>query len=51
MGDEEDKHSHEEPVRPLRKLPRDLPMSLDDRRPVRTYAGETEMYDAWQGTE
>ncbi|MCJ1477384.1 hypothetical protein MMC13_006055 [Lambiella insularis] len=32
-----------------RQLPRDLPMSLDDRRPVRYYGGETEMYDAWQG--
>ena len=32
-----------------RKLPDDLPTSLDDRRTVQTYAGETEMYDAWQG--
>ncbi|MCJ1246736.1 hypothetical protein MMC30_003945 [Trapelia coarctata] len=48
MGDEEDEITHEEHTRP-RKLPHDLPMSLDDRRPVRTYAGETEMYDAWQG--
>jgi hypothetical protein len=32
-----------------RALPPDLPKSLDDRRFVRSYAGETEMYDAWQG--
>lgn len=32
-----------------RALPPDLPKSLDDRQPVRHYAGETEMYDAWQG--
>lgn len=32
-----------------RSLPSDLPKSLDDRQPVRHYAGETEMYDAWQG--
>jgi hypothetical protein len=30
-------------------LPDDLPKSLDDRRSVPIYAGETEMYDAWQG--
>lgn len=34
-----------------RPLPHDLPKSLDDRQPVRNYGGETEMYDAWQGTE
>ena len=33
-----------------RALPSDLPKSLDDRQPVRQYAGETEMYDAWQGS-
>lgn len=38
----------EEVVRP-RQLPADLPKSLDDRQPVRSYGGETEMYDAWQG--
>lgn len=38
----------EEIVRP-RQLPADLPKSLDDRQPVRSYGGETEMYDAWQG--
>lgn len=32
-----------------RHLPSDLPKSLDDRQPIRHYAGETEMYDAWQG--
>jgi len=32
-----------------RPLPDDLPTSLDDRRRVPTYGGETEMYDAWQG--
>lgn len=32
-----------------RALPSDLPKSLDDRQPIRHYAGETEMYDAWQG--
>ena len=32
-----------------RPLPDDLPTSLDDRRRVPAYAGETEMYDAWQG--
>ena len=32
-----------------RTLPPDLPKSLDDRQPIPHYAGETEMYDAWQG--
>ncbi|KAL8997779.1 MAG: hypothetical protein Q9169_003028 [Polycauliona sp. 2 TL-2023] len=32
-----------------RRLPADLPKSLDDRQPVANLAGETEMYDAWQG--
>jgi len=50
MGEEEDETTQDERTRP-RKLPNDLPMSLDDRRPMRTYAGETEMYDAWQGME
>ncbi|KAI4121220.1 MAG: hypothetical protein LQ338_006487 [Usnochroma carphineum] len=39
---------HEESARP-RQLPADLPKSLDDRQPLRSYGGETEMYDAWQG--
>ncbi|KAL1961594.1 hypothetical protein VTN77DRAFT_1420 [Rasamsonia byssochlamydoides] len=30
-------------------LPDDLPKSLDDRRAPPEYAGETEMYDGWQG--
>ncbi len=38
------------PGRP-RKLPADLPTSLNDRRAPRSYGGETEMYDAWQGTD
>ncbi len=36
-------------VRPA-ELPPDLPKSLDDRRSPQQYVGETEMYDAWQGT-
>ena len=32
-----------------RKLPSDLPTSLDDRRVTSSYGGETEFYDAWQG--
>lgn len=32
-----------------RQLPDDLPRSLDDRRNVPQIAGETEIYDAWQG--
>lgn len=35
--------------RSARKLPDDLPKSLDDRRTFSSYGGETEMYDAWQG--
>ena len=39
----------EEETRP-RKLPDDLPTSLDDRKNVSShYTAETEMYDAWQG--
>jgi len=34
---------------PPRKLPSDLPTSLDDRRTVRIMNEETEIYDAWQG--
>lgn len=34
---------------PPRKLPSDLPTSLDDRRTVRIMNDETEIYDAWQG--
>ncbi|KAL2834970.1 hypothetical protein BDW59DRAFT_136905 [Aspergillus cavernicola] len=32
-----------------KKLPDDLPKSLDDRRSVAAMQPETEMYDAWQG--
>lgn len=32
-----------------RTLPADLPKSLDDRQPVRSYPEETEYYDGWQG--
>ncbi|KAL3482361.1 hypothetical protein BJX99DRAFT_216891 [Aspergillus californicus] len=32
-----------------KKLPDDLPKSLDDRRSVMAMQPETEMYDAWQG--
>ena len=39
----------EKPRRRPLPLPRDLPKSLDDRKQVRSYGGETEMYDAWQG--
>lgn len=45
----EDGFEEEEAARP-RELPADLPKSLDDRQPVRHYGGETEYYDAWQGT-
>ena len=41
----------EEQVKRPRQLPKDLPKSLDDRKYVRSYGGETEMYDAWQGME
>ncbi|KAI5305595.1 hypothetical protein KEM56_003948 [Ascosphaera pollenicola] len=34
---------------PVRKLPDDLPTSLDDRKPAPTISAETEMYDGWQG--
>ncbi len=34
-----------------RKLPDDLPRSLDDRRSVPIFGQETEIYDAWQGKE
>ncbi|KAL6245043.1 hypothetical protein RBB50_007818 [Rhinocladiella similis] len=33
-----------------RKLPSDLPTSLDDRRNFSSYGGETEIYDGWQGS-
>ena|SRR5436305_9012472 len=40
----------EAPPQSPRKLPDDLPTSLDDRRTFSSYGGETEMYDAWQGS-
>ena len=56
IGDRSREHedaeaTSDDEVRHPRQLPRDLPTSLDDRRPVRSYVGETEMYDAWQGME
>jgi hypothetical protein len=33
-----------------KKLPDDLPKSLDDRRSFPAIQQETEMYDAWQGS-
>ena len=44
----EEDQSSEEPQSPM-KLPDDLPTSLDDRKSFSPYAGETEMYDGWQG--
>lgn len=42
----------ESPATPTsRQLPIDLPTSLDDRRPLSNYGGETEMYDGWQGKD
>ena len=39
----------DEEVLTPRTLPADLPKSLDDRQPVRSFGGETEYYDGWQG--
>ena len=47
---QDDHDAFEEVVHP-RMLPHDLPTSLNDRRPVRSYGGETEMWDAWQGMD
>ena len=47
--DAEDNNFINEEVSRPRRLPPDLPTSLNDRRPVRSYGGETEIYDAWQG--
>ncbi|KAH8695534.1 DIL and ankyrin domain protein [Talaromyces proteolyticus] len=53
MGDPpivEDEHSSSDNEQKQPKpLPADLPTSLDDRRRASEYAGETEMYDGWQG--
>ena len=46
----DDANSEEEDPQP-RALPDDLPKSLDDRRTIPIYGGETEMYDAWQGQQ
>ena len=48
-SDDEAGFEDAEEVPQRRELPSDLPKSLDDRQPIRHYAGETEMYDAWQG--
>lgn len=45
----EEVETEEEAARSRRRLPHDLPKSLDDRRQAPRYVGETEMYDAWQG--
>ncbi|KAL8783535.1 MAG: hypothetical protein Q9213_004581 [Squamulea squamosa] len=47
-GSGDDPNGSYEDERP-RQLPADLPKSLDDRHPVTSIGGETEMYDAWQG--
>ena len=51
VSDDREGTALEEKALQRRQLPRDLPKSLDDRRPVHSYAGETEMYDAWQGMQ
>lgn len=49
-SDDENAFEDAEEAPQRRPLPSDLPKSLDDRQPIRHYAGETEMYDAWQGS-
>lgn len=49
MEDGNEDEVYEDASTGSRQLPADLPKSLDDRQPVRSYGGETEMYDAWQG--
>jgi hypothetical protein len=49
-GEESIEKVFEAPPQSPRKLPDDLPKSLDDRRTFSSYGGETEMYDAWQGS-
>lgn len=57
MGDPSHRHSSDTGENELspsdneqrKSLPVDLPTSLDDRRRVSEYAGETEIYDGWQG--
>ena len=45
----EEERGESEEIERHRRLPKDLPKSLDDRHYVHSYGGETEMYDAWQG--
>ncbi|OKL63165.1 hypothetical protein UA08_01167 [Talaromyces atroroseus] len=45
----DERKSLEDGLEKPRILPPDLPTSLDDRRRAPEYAGETEMYDGWQG--
>ena len=49
--DFEDPPSDHGEQKPSRELPKDLPMSLNDRRhaPLDSFVSETEMYDGWQG--
>ena len=49
QGEESLEETYEDVPESPRKLPDDLPKSLDDRRSFPSYGGETEMYDAWQG--
>lgn len=48
--DEDYASAEEEPQARPRPLPLDLPKSLDDRRPLSSYGGETEFWDGWQGS-
>ncbi|KAL8724352.1 MAG: hypothetical protein Q9181_006863 [Wetmoreana brouardii] len=48
-GGSQETNGFEDELHRPRQLPSDLPKSLDDRQPVINLAGETEMYDAWQG--
>ncbi|KAL2414843.1 Dilute domain-containing protein C25B8.08 [Exophiala dermatitidis] len=45
----QDPASPAESVSSSRKLPNDLPTSLDDRRTVPVFGEEIEIYDGWQG--
>lgn len=48
---EDEKNSQGDGLSNPQMLPPDLPTSLDDRRRVPEYAGETEIYDGWQGMQ
>ncbi|KAK6507375.1 hypothetical protein TWF481_005811 [Arthrobotrys musiformis] len=48
-GSNSDEDLGPDPLQLKRALPKDLPMSLDDRRRPQYEAQEGEMYDAWQG--